>query len=196
MKLYYAPGACSRATNIVLHEAGIDVELVQVDIRAHKLVATGEDYYAINPKGYVPALQLDNGALLTENIAILEYLGDKAGLLARSGDSTRYNTIEWLAFVSTELHKTFSPFFHPAMPTEAKALFLERLKQRFAILDKHLANNDYLAGSFGVADAYAFTVLGWCEPLQIDLSEYKNLTAYLARVADRPAVKAAIAAES
>lgn len=195
MKLYYAPGACSRATHIVLRETGANVELVQVDIRAHKLVATGEDYYAINPKGYVPALELDSGKLLTENLAILEYLGDQTGLLAKTGDAARYHTIEWLAFISSELHKTFSPFFHPTMPDAAKALFQEKLQARFALLDQHLASNDYLAGDFGLADAYAFTVLSWTAPLNIDISRHTHLSAYMARLAERDSIKAAIAAE-
>lgn len=196
MKLYFSPGVCSRAAHIILHETGIEADLVQVDIRAHKLVANGADYYAVNPKGYVPALELDDGSLLTENIAILSYLGDRAGLLAKSGDMARYHTIEWLAFVSTEVHKSFTLLFNPTAPEAGKAIYLEKLASRFALLDAHLADHAYIAGDFGIVDAYAFTVLSWTAPLDIDISGYPNLCDYLKRVADRPSVQAAIAAES
>lgn len=196
MKLYFSPGVCSRAAHIILHETGLKAELVQVDIRAHKLVASGDDYFAINPKGYVPALELDDGNLLTENIAILSYLGDLAGLLAKSGDMARYHSIEWLAFVSTELHKSFTLLFNPNAPAAGKAIYLDKLASRFTLLDAHLAKHDYIAGDFGIVDAYAFTVLGWTTPLNIDISAYPHIQAYLKRLAERDSIKAAIAAES
>jgi glutathione S-transferase len=195
MKLYFSPGACSRAANIVLHEAGLKAELVRVNLKEHKLVESGADFYAINAKGYVPALVPAEGGLLTENIAILEYLGDKGGLLAQPGDMARYHTIEWLAFISTEVHKSFSPLFNPAMPEAARAIYVDKLKQRFALLDKHLANREFIEGAFGLADAYAFTVLSWAAPMKIDLSGFPALAAYLERIANRASVKAAIAAE-
>lgn len=196
MKLYFSPGACSRAANIILHEARITVETVQVDLRTHTLVATGANYYDVNPKGYVPALELEDGSLLTENVALLEYLGDRSGLLAPPGDMARYHTLEWLAFVNSEIHKTFSPLFNPAMPEAARNIFIKRLEQRFALLEAHLASHDYLAGDFGIADAYAFTVLGWAEPMGIDLSGFPHINAYQQRIAARDSVKAAIAAEN
>ena len=182
MKLYFSPGACSRAANIVLHEAGLKAELVRVNMKEHKLVESGADFYAINAKGYVPALELDDGSLLTENIAILEYLGDKSGLLAKQGDMARYRTIEWLAFISSEVHKSFSPLFNPKLQEADRAIFLDKLKTRFALLDKHLTKQDFLASTFGLADAYAFTVLSWAAPMKIDLGAFPHLSAYVTRV--------------
>ncbi len=198
MKLYYSPGACSLAPHIVLRELGLPFETVQVDLKTHKL-ASGADYYQINPKGYVPALQLDDGSLFTEDAAILQYLADRkpeAGLLGASGSMERYRAIEWLTFISSELHKGFSPLFTGDMPEAAKKIFLDKLKNRFALLDKHLASHEFLMGKkFTVADAYAFTILNWKNFLNVDLSPWKNIEAYLNRVAARPKVRETMHAE-
>ncbi len=198
MKLYYSPGACSLAPHIVLRELGLPFETVQVDLKTHKL-ASGADYYQINPKGYVPALQLDDGSLFTEDAAILQYLADRkpeAGLLGASGSMERYRAIEWLTFISSELHKGFSPLFNGDMPEAAKKIFLDKLKNRFALLDKHLASHEFLMGKkFTVADAYAFTILNWKNFLNVDLSPWKNIEAYLNRVAARPKVRETMHAE-
>ncbi|MCC7516399.1 MAG: glutathione transferase GstA [Pseudomonadales bacterium] len=195
MKLYFSPGACSRVANIILHETQTPIDLVKVDLRSHKVVATGEDFYAINPKGYVPALQLDDGSLLTENIAVLEYLGDKTGMLAKTGDMKRYRTLEWVVFISTEIHKTFGPLFNPALPEPARAMFIEKLQARFKSMDEHLAAHEYLEEQFGLPDAYLFVVCGWTAMMKIDITGHTHLTAFLKRVAERASVKAAIAAE-
>lgn len=196
MKLYYSPSACSMAPHIVLRELGLPFEAVQVDIKTHRL-ADGTDYYQINPKGYVPALQLEDGSLLTEDAAILQYLGDrKPGLLAAPGSMERYRTIEWLTFISSELHKGFSPLFNGDMPEAAKKIFLDKLKNRFALLDKHLASHEFLMGKqFTVADAYAFTILNWKNFLNVDLSPWKNVGAYMNRMTARPKVRETIHAE-
>ncbi len=198
MKLYYSPGACSLAPHIVLRELGLPFETVQVDLKTHKL-ASGADYYQINPKGYVPALQLDDGSLFTEGAAILQYLADRkpeAGLLGASGSMERYRAIEWLTFISSELHKGFGPLFIGDMPEAAKKIFLDKLKNRFALLDKHLASHEFLMGKkFTVADAYAFTILNWKNFLNVDLSPWKNIEAYLNRVAARPKVRETMHAE-
>ncbi len=196
MKLYYSPSACSMAPHIVLRELGLPFEAVQVDLKTHRL-ADGTDYYQINPKGYVPALQLEDGLLLTEDAAILQYLGDrKPGLLAAPGSMERYRTIEWLTFISSELHKGFSPLFNGDMPEAAKKIFLDKLKNRFALLDKHLASHEFLMGKqFTVADAYAFTILNWKNFLNVDLSPWKNVEAYMNRMTARPKIRETIHAE-
>lgn len=199
MKLYYSPGACSMAPHIALRELGLPFEAVQVDLGTHKLLKTGEDYYRINPKGYVPAIELDDGSLLTEDAAILQYLADRkpeAGLLAAPGSMQRYRTIEWLTFISSELHKGFSPLWKANMPEAAKKIALDRLKQRFELMDKHLADHDFLMGDkFTVADAYAYTIINWANFLKIDLGQWRNLQAYMRRVAMRPAVREITLAE-
>jgi len=199
MKLYYSPGACSMAPHIVLRELGLPFEAEQVDLGTHKLMKTGEDYYRINPKGYVPAIELDDGSLFTEDAAILQYLADRkpeAGLLAAPGSMQRYRTIEWLTFISSELHKGFSPLWNAKMPEEAKKIALDRLKQRFELMDKHLADHEFLLGNkFTVADAYAYAVINWADFLKIDLGSWPNLKAYMRRVALRPAVRESLRAE-
>ncbi|HEX5340689.1 MAG TPA: glutathione transferase GstA [Gammaproteobacteria bacterium] len=199
MKLYYSPGACSMAPHIVLNELGLPYEAVPVDTHTHKLVKTGADYYAINPKGYVPAIELDDGSLLTEVAAILQYLADRkpeAGLLAAPGSMQRYRTIEWLTFISSELHKGFSPLWNPDMPEVAKGMFLDKLKTRFALLDAHLADNEFLMGKqFTVADAYAYTILNWSTFLKIDMSPWPQVQAYMKRVAVRVKVRETLHAE-
>ena len=198
MKLYYSPGACSLSPHIVLKETGLPFEAVLAPTKTHKL-EDGTDYYTINSKGYVPTLELDDGTRLTEGPAILQYLADQVPekkLAPPAGTMARYRLQEWLNFVTSELHKGFSPLFNPAMPDEAKKIFRERLASRFAHLDKHLASNDYLMGKdFSVADAYLFVVSNWAARVDVDLAPYANVLAYRKRVGARPAVQAAMKAE-
>ncbi len=198
MKLFYAPGACSLSPHIVFREAGIPVELQKVDLKAKKYDGGG-DYTKINAKGYVPALQLDSGQVLTEGPAIVQYLADQkpaARLAPKLGSFERYQLQEWLNFIGTELHKGFSPLFKPNTPDEYKRIAKENLATRIDWLDKQLDGRDFLMGkNFSVADAYAFTILSWSKPLQIDLSKWPNVTAYLARVGARPRVQEALKAE-
>ena len=198
MKLYYAPGVCSLSPHIVAREAGLEITLVKTDIRA-KTMEGGADYRSVNPLGYVPALALDDGTLLTEGPAIVQYLADKAPekkLAPTNGSVERYRMQSWLNFVSSEIHKGFSPLFNPAMPDEGKKLARERLLTRFAHVDQHLARNQYLMGSsFTAPDAYLFTTLRWTERVKIDLSAYPNLQAFMKRIEARPAVQAAMKAE-
>ena len=198
MKLYYSPGACSMSPHIVLHEAGLAHEAIAAPTKTHQL-ADGTDYYAINPLGYVPFLVLDDGRTLREGPVIVQYLADQAPdkKLAPPADSfERYRCQEWLNFVGTELHKNFNPFFGGPANEEYKAAIKERLLSRLAFVDEQLADKDYLMGTqFTVADAYLFTVSGWAKPVGFDLSHLKNLTAYRARAAARPAVQAAMKAE-
>ncbi len=198
MKLYYSPGVCSLSPHIMLEEAGIKHGLVKTDIRA-KTTEAGSDYKKTNPLGYVPALELDDGTILTEGPAIVQYIADKAPekkLAPANGTIERYKMQSWLNFVSAELHKGFSPFFNPAMPEEAKTIFRERLGTRLAHLEQHLGKNQYLMGSqFTAPDAYCFTVLRWSVPTKIDLAPYPNVQAYMKRVADRPGVQKAMKVE-
>ena len=198
MKLYYAPGACSLSPHIALLEAGLPYDLVKVDLRAKKL-ENGDDYLKVNPKGQVPALGLDNGELLTEGPVIIQMIADQANdkHLAPGRDTTeRYRLQEWLNFVTTELHKNFSPLFQPAIPDDVKTFFKERLKGKFGYIEGQLAGRDYLMGKqFTVADGYLFVMLAWADRLNLDLSGLPNLMAYKARVAARPKVKEALTKE-
>ena len=198
MKLYYAPGACSLAPHIVLREAGLGFTLEKVDLGA-KRTETGADFTRINPMGYVPALALDNGEILTEAAAILQYIADRkpeAGLLPAPGSSERHRALEWLVFVATELHKGFGPLWNAATPDAYKAIVHQILAKRFALLDRALAERQYLAGDgFTIVDAYAFTVVSWADLLKVDLAPYASLRAYLSRIAARPHVQAALRAE-
>jgi glutathione S-transferase len=198
MKLYYSPGACSLSPHIVLHEAGLPFQAVLASTKTHKL-ADGTDYYTINPKGYVPLLELDDGQRLSEGPAIVQYIADLVPdrkLAPAAGTMERYRLMEWLNFISTELHKTFSPLFNPAMPEEAKALFRERLVGRYRWVNEQLEGRSYLMGEqFTVADAYLFTVTSWAKYVGVDLAPFANVNAYAARVAARPAVQAALKAE-
>jgi glutathione S-transferase len=198
MKLYYSPGACSLSPHIVLRETGLPFDLVMASTKTHKL-ADGTDYYTINPKGYVPLLELDDGQRLSEGPAIVQYLGDKApasGLMPAAGTMARYRQIEWLNFVSTELHKSYSPLFNPAMPEEGKAVYRERLKGRYKFVNEQLEGKQYLTGdTFTAADAYLFTVSSWAKHVGVDITGFAALQAYLGRVAARPAVQAALKAE-
>ncbi len=198
MKLYFAPAACSMAPHIVLREAGLPCQLQKVDLSKHQ-TDTGEDYYKINPKGYVPALRLDNGELLTEVAAILQYLADQkpaSGLSPSTGTMDHYRVIEWLNFISTEVHKQFGPMFNPKITPEWKQNQLNTLDRRFKYLSERLASNQYLFGEkFTIADAYLFTVLNWTGFLDIDLGKWPKLKDYVARIAARPAVKEAMKEE-
>jgi len=198
MKLYYSPGACSLSPHIVSREAGIPVELQKVSTK-DKTMDGGGDYWQVNGKGYVPALKMDDGQVLTEGPAIVQYLADKkpeSGLAPKNGTPERYRLQEWLNFITAEIHKGFSPLFRPNTPEEYKTISKENLSKRFDWLDKQLAGKDYLMGkTFTVADAYLFVVLGWTKPTNIDLSRWPNLAAYHARVAARPKVKEAMVAE-
>ena len=198
MKLYYAPGVCSLSPHIVLEEAGLKHSLVKTDIRA-KTVEGGSDYKKTNPLGYVPALELDDGTILTEGPAIVQYIADKVPekkLAPANGSLERYKMQSWLNFVSSEMHKGFSPLFNPAMPDEAKKIARERLTARLEHVDKHLAGHDYLMGKmFSLPDAYLFTVLRWTVPNKIDLAPFPHLQAFMKRMEARPAVKAAMKAE-
>ena len=198
MKLYYSPGVCSLSPHIVLRETNTPFELVKTDIRA-KTVDGGGDFRSINPNGYVPALALDDGTLITEGPAIVQYIADNAGateLAPANGTIERTKMQSWLNFVSSEIHKSFGPLFNAEMPAEAKTIFQQKLRDRFAFLDKHFAANDYLMGkSFTLPDAYLFTVLRWGKPMGVDPDSYANLKAYAARVEARPAVQAALKAE-
>lgn len=193
MKLYYSPYACSLAPHIVLRELELPFEAVRVDLKTRRL-ADGRDYTKINPKGYVPALELDDGTLLTEGAAILQYLGGlRPGVLAPPETLRRYRTIEWLTFVSTELHKGFSPLLHSETPEAAKQFARNRLAQRLTLLDRHLSEHGFLAGgAYSVADAYAFAVLNWAKGVNIDLAEWPHVRAYFRRLAERPSVREAL----
>jgi glutathione S-transferase len=202
MQLYYAPGACSLAPHIVAREAGIALELERVDLRTspHR-TATGADFTAINPKGYVPALRLDDGQLLTEGPAIVQYLADlapEAGLAPPAGTLARYRLQEWLTFIGTELHKMFSPWlFHPEHGEQAADVARAKIAQRFAFLDAHLAGQPYLLGSsFTAADASAFTIVAWARPMRIHVAPFAPLQRYMARIAARPSVQEAMRLEN
>ena len=198
MKLYFSPGACSLSPHIALLEAGLSYESVLVDLKAHKL-ADGTDYYTISPKGYVPLLELDNGERLSEGPAIVQYIADQApakNLAPANGTMARYRLQEALNFISTELHKGIGGLFNPAMPEEAKALMRARGSMRLQWVNGQLESKQYLMGdTFTVADAYLFTVTNWTGHVGIDISALTNLAAYMARVAARPAVQAAMKAE-
>ncbi|WP_114393254.1 glutathione transferase GstA [Oleisolibacter albus] len=199
MKLYYSPGACSLASHIALREAGLPVDLVKVDLRNNRACADGADFLAINPKGYIPALVLDDGAVLTEGVAILSYVADRAaaGLLAPvHGGMERYRLLEWLTFIATELHKGFGPLWNPATTEAARAAAVDRLLGRLAYVDGVLKDRPFLTGAgFTIADAYLFTVVGWAGFLKLDIGHLPHLAAFQARVAARPAVQAAMKAE-
>ncbi len=199
MKLYYSPGACSLSPHIVLHESGLPFETVQANMKTHQL-KDGSDYYSVNPKGYVPLLELDNGERLSEGPAIVQYIADQVPakkLVPAAGTMARYRVMEWLNFISTEVHKTFSPLFNAAMPEEAKAISRDKLLTRYKYIDEQLAQKAYLMGEdFSVADAYLFTVTTWARHVGVDVSGFKHLDAFMARMRERPGVKAALKAEN
>ena len=198
MKLYFSPGACSLAPHIVANELGIPLTLEKVDITTKK-TADGSDFSAINPKGYVPALRLDNGELLTEGTAIAQYLADTkpaAKLAPANGSFERYRLQEMLGYINSELHKSYSPLFNPKSSPELRKDREEYLHKRYALIEKQLTGRPFLFGEqFTVADAYLFTVTNWANFVKLDLSAFPNLLAFQKRVADRPAVQAAMVAE-
>lgn len=198
MKLYFSPGACSLSPHIVLRESGLPFDLVKASTKTHKL-DDGTDYYTINPKGYVPLLELDDGQRLSEGPAIVQYIADKAPakkLAPAAGTMERYRLQEWLNFITSELHKSFSPLFNPEMPEAAKQLYKTRIEGRFKWVDEQLKGKPYLLGQdFSVADAYLFTVAGWSKYVGVDIAGLANLNAFMERVGARPAVQAALAAE-
>jgi glutathione S-transferase len=198
MKLYYSPSACSLSPHIALREAGLAFEPVLASTKSHKL-QDGTDYYSINPLGYVPVLELDDGTRLREGPAIVQYIADQAplkNLAPANGTLPRYRLQEWLTFIGTEIHKSFSPLFNAAMPEEGKKIYRDRIASRFKWLDGELKGKDYLMGdNFTVADCYLFAVTRWAKPMGIDLASYPNLTAHHERVKARPAVQEALAFE-
>lgn len=198
MKLYYSPGACSLSPHIVAREAGIDLQLQKVDTKTHA-VSAPDDYYAINPKGYVPALQLDDGQVLTEGPAIVQYLADRkpeSGLIPKAGSMERYRMQETLGYINSEIHKSYSPLFYPTTPEATKEDRKAYLKKRYELIEKQLDGKSYLFGDmFTAADAYLFTVTNWSKAVSLDLSGFPNLLAFQKRVAARPAVQAAMKAE-
>ncbi len=198
MKLYFSPGACSLSPHIVLQEADLPFTMEKVNL-TEKKTASGADFRAINPKGYVPALQLDNGEVLTEGPAIVQYLADLVPgkqLAPLAGSMERYRLMEWLNFISTELHKAYSPLFKSTTSEDAKQAAREHLASRLDIVEKQLQAHDHVTGNqFSVADAYLFTVLNWAHFVKFDLARWPAITGYLQRIAARPAVRAAMAAE-
>lgn len=198
MKLYYSPGSCALAPHIVLCELGLAHELEKVDLKSHT-TADDVDYYSVNPKGYVPALQFDDGRVLTEGPAIAQYLADQkpeAGLLPPAGSIERARVHEWLTFTGTELHKNFSTLFNPSAAEEWKAAARGNLEKRFGYVDQALQGRQYLLGDqFSIADAYLFVVSGWAGVMQIDMAAWPALTAFRQRVSERPAVQEAMRAE-
>ena len=198
MKLFYASGACSLSPHIVAHEAGIPLELQKVDLKS-KAMRTEGDYLAVNPKGYVPALELDNGELLTEGPVIVQYLADlkpESQLAPPPSSFARYRLQEMLGYINSELHKSYSPLFNPATPAETRAERQAYLLRRYTVVEKQLQGRAYLFGDrFSVADAYLFTVTNWARMVKVDLSQFPNVLAFQERAAVRPAVQAAMRAE-
>lgn len=198
MKLYYSPGACSLSPHIVLRESGLPFEAVMASTKTHRL-ADGTDYYTINPKGYVPLLELDDGQRLSEGPVIVQYIADLVPhqqLAPAAGTMARYRLMEWLNFITSELHKGFGPLFAPGVPEQARAVFRQRLLNRFAWVESQWEGRTHLMGpTFTVADAYLYNVTRWCPLVGVDITGHAQLQAFIARVASRESVKAALAAE-
>lgn len=198
MRLYFAPAACSLAPHIVAREAGLDLDLTRVDLASHK-TGNGRDFHEVNPNGYVPALEFANGDVLTEAAVIVQYLADlapDADLLPPAGTLARYRALEWLNFIATELHKGMAPLWYPTTPDVTRRAILHKLAKRFSHIEAQTAGGNYLMGpEFTAPDAYAFAILNWAGPLKVDLSPWPGLQAYVARVAARPGVRAALQAE-
>lgn len=198
MKLFYKPGACSLASHIVLRESGMDFTLEKVDL-ANKHLENGGDFFNVNPKGQVPAIQLDDNSLLTEGTAIMQYIADSVPdrqLLAPPGSITRYRALEWLNYIATELHKGFTPLFRPDTPEEYKPAVRALLEKKLRFVEEALSDKQWINGlRFTIADAYLFTVLRWARAVKLEMDGLSNIDAYMARVAARPAVKAALTAE-
>lgn len=198
MKLYYSPGACSLASHIALYESGLSFEIDRL-IKTSKMTVGGEDFMQVNPKGYVPTIKLDDGSVLTEGVAVLQYIADRkpdSHLAPRCGTMERYRLQEWLTFISSELHKSFSPFFNKDATEDTKTGARNHLIKRLGYVETQLARQPYLMGEhFTVADAYLFVVVGWSKHVAFDLSPFPKMQEYLARIAVRPAVQAAMKAE-
>lgn len=198
MKLFYTPGACSLSPHIVLNELDLPYSVEKVDLKNHT-TANGADYYTVNAKGYVPALQLDNGEVLTEGPAIIQYLADQkphANLLPPAGSLERARVQEWLNFIGTEVHKTLAALFNPSISPEAKSKTIDTFGKRLGFVEKALQGKDFLTGkTFSVADAYLFTIVNWAPMLGIDLSPWPNVTQFQKRIASRPAVQKTLQAE-
>ena len=199
MKLFYVPGSCSRAPHIVLHETGLKFETERVDPK-NKKVAEGDYVSVINPKGHVPALKLANGEVLTETGAIIQYLADQkpeAGLIPKAGTWERYRLMEWVNFVTSEMHKGYSPLFSPLTAPEHREFAMAQMHKKLKFVDDNLSKHPFLMESgYSVADIYLFVTLGWAERTKVDLSGYKNILGLIERVQNRPAVQAALKAES
>lgn len=198
MKLYYSPGTCSLASHIALYETGLPFEIDRL-IKTTKMTVGGEDFMQINPKGYVPTIKLDDGSILTEGAAVLQYIADQkpdSGLAPKAGTMERYRLQEWLTFISSEIHKSFSPLFNKDASEDVKNYARNMLSKRLVYAETQLANKPYLMGDhFTVADAYFFVVMGWSNHVGYDLSPFPRIQEYLARIAARPAVQAAMKAE-
>jgi glutathione S-transferase len=198
MKLYYAPGACSMAVHIVLRESGLNIQLEKVDLRS-KRTESGDDYMKINPKGYVPALLLEDSSILTEAGVCVQYVADAApakNLAPAAGTVERYRLMEWIAFISTEIHKTYGPLFDPSTSEELRRRQVGLLEKRFGYVARELSGREFLMGhTFTAADAYLFTVLNWTHAVKIDLGPWPVLQEYVKRVAERPAVRETMKAE-
>ncbi len=198
MKLYYTNGACSLASNIALREAAQDFELVRVDLSSHT-TETGDNYYEINPKGYVPALKLPDGSILTEGVAILQYVADlnkESNLAPASGTMERYRLQEWLTFISSEIHKGFSPLFNPAISESDAVMVKEKLNKRFPLLESALSQKTFLMGeNFTVADSYLFTILNWAQKFNMNFGSYPHIQKFMDTVKNRPKVQDALHSE-
>lgn len=198
MKLFYKPGACSLAPHIILRETGKAFTLEAVDLMTKRL-GDGSDYLAINPKGQVPALQLDDGTLITEAVVIMQYLADSVpqkNLLAATGEMSRYKTLEWLNYIATELHKGFTPLFRPDTPDEYKPTVRSLLEKKLSFVNGELASREFIAGDhFTIADAYLYNVLRWARAIKLEMGSLSNIDAFMARVAARESVIATLAAE-
>ena len=186
--LYYSPGACSQAPHILMHELGIDHDSVKVDLRS-KTLEDGSSYLQVNPKGAVPALRLENGEVLTENAVVLQYLGDLGGMLAPPGDLERYRVLEWVNFITTELHKSFSPLFDRSSPDEVKRYFRDHVAKRLDYVEGRIGQGPFVMGeTLTLADPYLFVIAGWTD-LLIGLTNWPKLTAFRTRMLERPSVR-------
>ena len=198
MKLYYTPGACSMAAHIVAEEEGIALEYVRVDLATH-LTEEGLDFRAINPKGYVPALVLDDGGVLTENVAILLYLAHlrpRSGIAPPMGDPVWFRAVEWLTYVATEMHQGFAPLWMRNLPEASRKVLTEKLGRKLDFLESYLRENPYLLpGGYSIADSYLFVVLNWAEMVRFDLNPWPQIRSYRAIVGARPAVRQVLKAE-
>lgn len=198
MKLYFSPGACSLASHIIVRELSLPVSLMKVDLSTKKF-GNDEEYLVINKKGYVPALEFDDGTLLTEGVAILQFLADQkpeANLAPANGSRERYKLQEWLTFIASEIHKSFAPLFDSSTPQQTQNTSREKIDKRFAYVEEQLAQRDFLLGDqFTVADAYLFVMMLWADKFEIDLSKWPTLKEYKERIASRTSVQEALAAE-